>query len=139
MKLAGVIVVSSDPGTQDMYVHGFRARRRAVYGTSGLDDTLALARALRPSAIVVDVREPRGWQVCWRCRRDPIAQEVPLVIVTGDVAADWRCRRLASRVGCAAFLTKPARPETVADIVTRVERGERGIELITGASSEITR
>ena len=134
MRLAGVIIVSADPDTQDMYVHGFRARRRPAYGTSGPDDTLALARALRPSAIMVDVREPRGWQICWRCRRDPIAQEVPLVIVTGCVAADRRCRRLASRVGCAAFLMKPSRPETVEDIVRRVERGERGIELTTEAS-----
>ena len=134
MRLAGVIIVSSDPDTQDMYVHGFRARRRPAYGTCGPDDTLALARALQPSAIVVDVREPRGWQVCWRCRRDPIAQGVPLVVVTGDVVADLRCRRLASRVGCAAFLMKPSRPETVEDIVRRVERGERGIELTSEAS-----
>jgi CheY-like chemotaxis protein len=133
MRPAGVIIVSSDPDTQDMYVLGFRSRRRPVFGTSGPDDTLALARVLRPSAIVVDVREPRDWQVCWRCRRDPIAKEVPVVVVAGYVAADQRCRRLAARVGCAALLIKPSLPETVADIVGRVERGERGIELITDA------
>jgi hypothetical protein len=133
MRLAGIIIVSSDPHTQDMYVHGFRSRRRPAYGTSGSDDTLALARALRPSAIVVDVREPRDWQLCWRCRRDLVAKEVPLVIVTGYVTADLRCRRLAARVGCAAFLIRPSLPETVANIVGRVERGERGIEMTTDA------
>ena len=133
MGLAGLIIVSSDPDTQDMYVHRFRARRRSVYGTSGQDDTLALARAVRPSAIVVHVRKPRDWQVCWRCRRDPIAHQVPLVIVTGYMVADGRCSRLAARVGCAAFLMNPSRPEAVEDIVRRVERGERGIELTTEA------
>jgi CheY-like chemotaxis protein len=137
MKSAGVIIVSPDPDTQDLYIYGLRAERRPAYGTSGLEDTLALAAVVRPAAIVVDVRAVGDWELCRNFRREPLTREVPLVVITGYIAPSGQYRHLAGEIGCAAFLAKPSLPDTLDQVIRRVVRGERGIEVMTAADVSV--
>jgi two-component system, cell cycle response regulator DivK len=130
MAVAPVLILSEDVDTQDLYVVALRWRRRAAYGVATLRDALALARETRLSAIVVDVRCDDDWRACQRLRRNTVTREVPLVALTGYIAADGRFRRRAARVGCAAFIAKPTLPDTVAAVIDRVIDGEHGIEVM---------
>ena len=131
MRHAPVIVMSTDADTQDMYVYALRARRRRVYGTSSVDETITLTQDGGAAAIVLDARQRDDFVQCRRLRRHRVTSLVPIVVVSSYVTEDGRYRRLATRLGCAAFLAKPSTPSTVDGVVTRVIRGERGIDVET--------
>ena len=125
-----VLIVSADPDTRDMYVYALQAAAMDVHGRTSADEVVAFAAKTKPAAIVLDVRVRADWHLCRRFRREPATSGVPVIAISGFVAEDRRYRRLASRVGCAAFLAKPSLPDTVRQVVGRVLRGERGIELL---------
>jgi len=68
---------------------------------------LALARALPPMAVLLDMTLPdiSGLEVLAQLRADPRTRQVPVVIVSGHVAAqDWAAARA---LGVAACWPKP--------------------------------
>jgi two-component system cell cycle response regulator len=76
------------------------------FAGSGLEG-LAMAMALRPDAILLDVMMPGidGFEVCRRLRADPDLEQIAIVMVT---ALDDRASRLAGlRAGADEFLSKP--------------------------------
>jgi signal transduction histidine kinase/CheY-like chemotaxis protein len=79
-----VLVIEDDPGAQHLlrtYLSG--AGYHVLAAPSG-EEGLALARQVRPSAIVLDVLLPGmdGWEVLRRLKEDPELGEVPVFMAT---------------------------------------------------------
>jgi DNA-binding NtrC family response regulator len=137
MRHAPVLIVSSDLDTQDLYVSALRANRRATHSVATLDELLAFTRAMTVAAIVVDIRHETDWDVCAAVRQHDGAHAIPVVVISGYVAADGCYRRRAAQYGCAAFMAKPALPADLNLTIDRVLSGEHGIEVMSpGAASE---
>ncbi|MGJ6126653.1 ATP-binding protein [Mycolicibacterium sp. Y3] len=101
-----VLVFDEDRASQDLvdaYLGQFPVDvMRAWDGDKAVD----LIRAVRPVAVVLEVRLPRldGWQVLEALKADPATATIPVVIAS---TVDHRSRGLA--LGAAAYLLKPVR------------------------------
>lgn len=84
---------------------------------------LARARALNPSAIVLDLRLPdiSGWAVCARLKADVRTRQIPIVILTA--AASPTLPQEAADAGCTAVLVKPCFPDVLTETVRQVIEG----------------
>ena len=63
-----------------------------------------------------------------RCADSP---DVPLIILTSLIRPDRANRTRARALGCAAFVAKPCSLSQLVDVVCRVRRGTRGLEIST--------
>jgi DNA-binding response OmpR family regulator len=61
------------------------------------------------------------------------SSEVPLIILTSLIRPDLANRKRARALGCAAFVAKPCSLMQLVDVVSRVRRGSRGLEISTYA------
>jgi adenylate cyclase len=79
------------------------------------------ARALRPTAITLDVLLPDvdGWAVLAALKGEPGLAEIPVVIVT---IVDEQRRGIA--LGAAGYLTKPSDRERLIEVVSRLRVAE---------------
>jgi signal transduction histidine kinase/CheY-like chemotaxis protein len=111
-----VLVVEDDPDSLELmtiYLHGAAFDVRiARNGEEGLE----LARALQPSAIVLDIMLPRldGWEVLSLLKADARTAGIPVVIVS---MLDERGRGFA--LGAADYLVKPVTRDHVAAALSR--------------------
>jgi signal transduction histidine kinase/CheY-like chemotaxis protein len=101
---ATVLVIDDDPAVRDL-MQRFLAKegfgvRTAATGPEGL----ALARALRPSAITLDVMMPGmdGWAVLAALKADPALAAIPVIMVT--ILDD---KEMGFALGAVDYLTKP--------------------------------
>jgi DNA-binding response OmpR family regulator len=60
---------------------------------------------------------------------------VVLIVLTSLIRPDRLNRRRARALGCAAFVAKPCSLAQLVDVVSRVRRGERGLEISTYAEA----
>jgi DNA-binding response OmpR family regulator len=56
---------------------------------------------------------------------------LPLIILTSLIRPDRSNRQRARALGCAAFVAKPCSLAQLVDVVSRVLRGSRGLEIST--------
>jgi len=77
--------------------------------TSAADgkEGLALARALKPDLILLDVMMPKldGYSVCLQLKEDPATQLIPIIILTALTDRDDKLKAL--EVGADEFIRKP--------------------------------
>jgi CheY-like chemotaxis protein len=124
--LAPLVLVADDYlDIRSMY--GARLRRagyRVAFASSG-DAAVALARELRPSAIVMDLclEGKDGWTATSELRADPQTRNVPIVVVSGHMLPEHQQRAYAC--GCDLFVPKPCLPDTLLSVV-RGLLAERG-------------
>ncbi len=85
-----------------------------------------LERWPTPGVIIVELvaTSKLAWALAAR-----FAAAIPVIIVTALIRPDGANRLRARRLGCAAFIAKPYSPRQLIDVVGRVQRGERGIEV----------
>lgn len=108
---------------------GFETRATAtVAAAAGLLETAESA-----DVIVMELLpEPNeAWAFIERQRT--VASDVPLIIITSLIRPDRSNRRRARALGCAAFVAKPCSLWQLVDVVSRVRRGSRGLEISTYA------
>jgi two-component system cell cycle response regulator DivK len=125
-----VVISSRDADIRELYVVALQSSRLQPYATCGVAEIIALAGTVRPDAVVVDVLDDDDWDICRALRADTRTVGIPIVALTGWVSVDGRYRERAAQCGCAAFVAKPAVPDTMRSTVERVIRGERGIEVM---------
>ena len=121
-----VVVIEDDPSSSELVgLHLAAAGLRPVPVRSG-EDGLEAVRALRPTAVVLDIRLPGmdGWDVLSQIKADPELAGTPVVVVS--VLPD-RGRGFA--LGASDYLEKPVSGEVLLGAVwravaDRVDHGE---------------
>ncbi|HUN52387.1 MAG TPA: response regulator, partial [Candidatus Sulfotelmatobacter sp.] len=99
-----VLVVDDDPTAHDLLTAALgREGYRLVHARDG-GQALALARQMRPDAVILDVMMPHmdGWTVLTNLKSDPDLCVIPVIMVT--ILAD---RSIGLSLGAAEFMTKP--------------------------------
>lgn len=88
-----------------------------------------LGRSEPPDVMVMDlVPEPdQAWALVERWLTEPC--RAPVIIFTSLIRPDGANRRRARSLDCAAFVAKPCSLRQLVDVVSRVRRGERGLEV----------
>jgi HAMP domain-containing protein/CheY-like chemotaxis protein/signal transduction histidine kinase len=115
-----VLIVEDDEDFANIELE--MARNRGFKGVVALsgDDGLALARELRPDAIILDMKLPvrDGWQVLDQLKRHPSTRHIPVHIVSGGV--DDGGVQAALKAGAVAVLEKPVSTEVLAETFGRI-------------------
>lgn len=130
-----VLFVGGDDDDREIYAVGLAS---SGIQTSWIDDSTDVpesVRTLRRAAVVLHLWRPEqhGWNICEALLADPECRQVPVVVLTAAVRPDGRNReRARSTPNCAAFVAKPCDVGTLALVLERVVRGERGIEVLSG-------
>jgi CheY-like chemotaxis protein len=100
--------------------------------TATVADAAALLKMEAPPDVIVMELLPEpieAWAfIEQRCTDAP---DVPLIILTSLIRPDRAHRRKARSLGCAAFIAKPCSLRQLVDVVWRVRRGSRGLEIST--------
>jgi signal transduction histidine kinase/CheY-like chemotaxis protein len=113
---ADILVIEDEPSSarllQTYLAEAGHGVRLAHDGETGL----AMARAIRPAAIVLDILLPGidGWEVLRQLKSDPDLRDVPVIIAT---VVDERGVGLA--LGAVDYLVKPINPEALLDRLAR--------------------
>ncbi|WP_372624400.1 response regulator [Falsiroseomonas sp.] len=114
-----VLVIDDDAATRDLVSRFLRREGFAVRCAADGAEGLAMARELRPVAILLDVMMPRmdGWAVLTALKADPELAETPVVMVT--VVQE---RGLAFSLGAEDYLNKPVRWDRLKRVLDRFRR-----------------
>ena len=111
-----VVVIEDDPSSAELVgVHLTAAGLRPVHVRTG-EEGLAAVRALRPTAVVLDIHLPGmdGWDVLSTIKADPMIASTPVVVVT---VLPERGRGFA--LGASDYLVKPVSKEGLLGAVWR--------------------
>ena len=113
-----ILVVEDDPDSLELMTLYLRGAAFDVRVARNGEEGLELARALQPSAIVLDIMLPRldGWEVLALLKSDPHTAGIPVVIVS---MLDERGRGFA--LGAADYLIKPVTRDHVVAALSRCE------------------
>jgi CheY-like chemotaxis protein len=95
------------------------------------DAVAFLEREAAPDVIVMELFPEPAEAWAFIERRCGHAPAVPLIILTSLIRPDRSHRRKARALGCAAFVAKPCSLPQLVDVVLRVRRGSRGLEIST--------
>jgi PAS domain S-box-containing protein len=111
-----VLVIDDDPTAVDLLSRTLQGAGLRVATASDGPEALRLARALKPSAITLDVLMPvmDGWSVLRELKADPMTQDIPVVMVT---MTDDREQGYA--LGATEFLTKPIDRSRLVELLRR--------------------
>lgn len=106
-----VLIVDDSLHTREMYTEYLTYRGLGVVSAADAESGLALARALRPDAIVMDLAMPglNGITATHRLKQDARTRRIPVLVLTGY--AFRAIQHGALEAGADAFLTKPCLPE----------------------------
>jgi len=99
-----VLVIDDEREMRELLERFLRREGFEVVTAADGEQGIALARSVRPSAIMLDVMMPQvdGWSVLGTLKADPELQAVPVVMVTGA-----RERALSLSMGAVDHLAKP--------------------------------
>ena len=116
-----VLVIDDDSAARDLISRFLEQEGFAVRSARDGEAGLALARSLRPFAILCDVMMPRldGWAVLSSLKADPNLANIPVAMVS---IVDER--GLAFSLGAADYLTKPVEWDRLKQLMERF-RAER--------------
>jgi CheY-like chemotaxis protein len=109
--MARVLIVEDDAGSMDLALRIVRLESHEPITTADGETALALARAVRPHLILLDLHIPRldGWGFVKELRQEEWARRIPVIAVSASATPPERERAL--RAGCDDFLAKPYYPE----------------------------
>ena len=106
-----VLIVDDSLYTREMYTDYLTYRGLGVVSAAEAESGLALAHALKPDVIVMDLAMPglNGITATHRLKQDPRTRRIPIIVLTGY--AFRAIEHGALEAGADAFLTKPCLPE----------------------------
>jgi CheY-like chemotaxis protein len=109
--MARVLIVEDDAGSMDLALRIVRLENHEPITTADGETALALARAVRPQLILLDLHIPKldGWGFVKEFRKEEWAKRIPVIAVSASATPPERDRAL--RAGCDDFLAKPYYPE----------------------------
>lgn len=112
-----VLVVDDDPTVRDLLGRVLGRSGFQVVTAGNGTEGLALARARRPKAIILDVLMPGmdGWTVLGKLKDDPSLHEVPVIVLSMTDDAS-----LGYALGATDFITKPVDRGRLLGVLGRV-------------------
>jgi len=114
MERRQVLIVDDYPGARYLRSRILSDAGYEVLEASNGAEGLDLARAAKPSLILLDVNLPdiSGLEVCERLKQDPSTSSIPVIQITGAwLSEDARQRGLAS--GANLYLVEPVDDATL--------------------------
>ena len=123
-----VLVVDDDPLIHQLLRGELEAEGFEVLLASDGIEALQLARAYRPSAVILDLHLPRldGWSVLSELKSDSTLASIPVVLLSVE---EHRARGFS--LGAVEYLVKPVEPQRLVSVVGRlVARGTGGEVLV---------
>ena len=83
------------------------------------DDGLALAKAIRPDLILLDLYMPKmdGFSVMKCLKEDPFTRSIPIIVVSAWLSGDHYQR--AMEAGAIDVVAKPYDPEALANLIQK--------------------
>jgi signal transduction histidine kinase/CheY-like chemotaxis protein len=111
-----VLVIDDESDARVILKRAFEDMGCSVVTAAGVDEGVALARAVSPGMITVDLMMPRknGWDALRELQADPLLRDIPVVIVSA-VASENR----AQLFGAIDYLDKPVTREGLARVIGR--------------------
>lgn len=111
-----VLIIDDDPHQRELMERFLSRDGLRVIAASNGPDGIALAREVRPSAIMLDVMMPRmdGWAVLSALKSDPALADIPVIMMSM-----MRETGLAYSLGAADYLTKPIDWQRLKDALDR--------------------
>jgi CheY-like chemotaxis protein len=124
--------VDDNIDNREMYIEYLRFTGLRVEGAADGAAAIEAARSVRPALIVMDLSMPGvdGWEATRILKADPRTAEIPIIAVSSHADSESYAR--ATLAGCDLFVTKPALPSDLAEIVLRLLRKRRAGESTTG-------
>jgi DNA-binding NarL/FixJ family response regulator len=123
------LVVARNPDVQDLYVLNMRAQRVSVLGVNTYEEALQVSRLAPVGAVLFDVEYGDDWESLARFRKS-LSRGLPIVVLSGWLAADRTYRDLARDLGCAGFVAKPASSALVVRALQRAAEGSPWSEYV---------
>jgi PAS domain S-box-containing protein len=104
-----VLVVDDDRDNLSLMRQVLRAHNFGVRTTSRGVRALRVAREVRPSLILLDLKmqDLDGYTVLRRLKDNPVTQDIPVIVMTGSAIIDDAKRQKVLALGAARFVAKP--------------------------------
>jgi PAS domain S-box-containing protein len=122
VRRGAVLVVDDDRDNLSLMREALRAHDFEVRTTSRGKRALRVAREVRPSLILLDLRmrDLDGYTVLRRLKNDPVTQSIPVIMMTGSSVIDDAKRQKVLALGAARFMAKPFSVEGLIDEIETI-------------------
>ena len=118
-----VLVCDDEEALRALMHAALQTTGREIVEARDGDESLELARIVRPDLIVLDMMMPgrTGLEVLAELRREAEFAETPVIVLTARTQASDR--EAAERVGAGRFITKPFSPRELCEAVEQLLNG----------------
>ena len=118
--LGRVLVVDDDDVIRQLITVNLELEGFEVATAVDGQDCLDKVKDVEPDVITLDIMMPRldGWEAAGRLRADPDTEHVKVVLLSARAQEADLAR--GSRIGVAAYLTKPFDPDELIEVVRRL-------------------
>ena len=129
MRPLTILIVDDVAETSRMYSGYFEfVGAKTLTAQDGVEALQAIYQ-YQPDAVLLDLAMPRmtGWETLEALRRDPERHDLPVIVLSGQLAPGVQEKALAA--GADLFLTKPCLPHVVFSFIVQLLRGGRPTRL----------
>lgn len=118
-----VLVVEDDTDNRHIVAKVLSVAGYEIVEAADGIEALSLAHSTQPDLILMDLALPRldGWEATRQLKSDPATRTIPVVALTAvAMRGDEEEARAA---GCDDYITKPARPAIIREVVRKYTGG----------------
>ena len=125
-----VLIVEDDSDLRQLLRTSLASNRRVIHEAATAEEGLRLALDTVPDVLLLDIGLPGqdGFSLCHAMDDEPTLWNMKTVIITGHDAAEDISQ--AERFGIDVYLVKPFSPQTVAELVERLEPQRHKMKVI---------
>ena len=125
-----VLIVEDDSDLRQLLRTSLASNRRVIHEAATAEEGLRLALDTVPDVLLLDIGLPGldGFSLCRAMDDEPTLSNMKTVIITGHDAAEDISQ--AERFGIDVYLVKPFSPQTVAELVERLEPQRHKMKVI---------
>ena len=125
-----ILIVDDDSDLRKLLRKSLAGSHRVIHEAATAEDGLRLALDTSPDILLLDIGLPGldGFSLCHAMDEEPTLWNMKTVIITGHDAAEDISQ--AERFGIDVYLVKPFSPQTVAELVERLEPQRHKMKVI---------
>jgi DNA-binding response OmpR family regulator len=125
-----VLIVDDDSDLRKLLRMSLENSHRVIHEAATAEEGLRLALDTLPDVLLLDIGLPGldGFSLCRAMDDEPTLSNMKTVIITGHDAAEDISQ--AERFGIDVYLVKPFSPQTVAELVERLEPQRHKMKVI---------